>query len=256
MAVLKLLRLGGHLLRGVLTVLVLFPRLDGEQRGQRVSRWTLRMLGIMDVRVVCRGQVPEQDETGALLVANHVSWLDIHVLHSLLPVRFVSKSEVRDWPLIGWLAVQVGTVFLMRAKKSDTLRVNQLMVQHLRERALLALFPEGTTTDGGQLLPFYPSLFQPVLEARAPVWPARLRYLDTQGRRSEAAAYYGDMSLADSLWRVLRQGGITVEVEFLPRIPYQDGLGRRELARLCETIIREGPAGDGRSPGTPDRLPA
>jgi len=256
LAVLKLLRLGGHLLGGVLTVLVLFPRLDGRQRGRRVSRWALRMLTILDIRVVCRGPTPTQDSGGALLVSNHVSWLDIHVLHSLLPVRFVSKSEIRDWPLIGWLAVRVGTVFLTREKRSDTRRVNQLMVQHLRDRDLLALFPEGTTSDGRELLPFYPSLFQPVVEARAPIWPARLRYLDAQGQASEAAAYHGGMSLADSLWRVLRQRGITVEVEFLPRIPYQEGLGRRELAHLCETLIRETPAAVGRAPERSVHLPA
>jgi len=256
LAVLKLLRLGGHLLAGVLTILLLFPHLDGAERGRRVTRWAARMLVILGIRVVSRGRAPNVRAGGAMLVSNHVSWLDIHVLHSLLPVRFISKAEVRGWPVIGWLAEQVGTVFLVREKKSDAMRVNQVMANHLRDGDLLALFPEGTTSDGREVLPFYPSLFQPAVEARAQIWPARLRYLDGEGNPSEAAAYYGGMTLAESLWRVACQRGITVEVEFLPQIAHQEGLGRRELARLCETVIRGADAGAGSPPGSTARLPA
>lgn len=191
-----------------------------------------------------------------MLVSNHVSWLDIHVFHSLLPTRFISKAEVRGWPVIGWLAEEVGTVFLVREKKSDALRVNQLMAQHLRDGELLALFPEGTTSDGTAVLPFYPSLFQPAVEAQAQIWPVRLRYLDSRGGHSEAAAYYGGMTLAESLWRVARQDRVVVEVEFLPVIPNQDGLGRRDLARQAETVIRGADAGTGMAPGSTVRHPA
>lgn len=256
MAVLKLLRLGSHLLSGVLTILLLFPHLNGAERGRRVTRWAARMLAILDIRVVSRGRAPNVRAGGAMLVSNHVSWLDIHVFHSLLPVRFISKAEVRGWPVIGWLAEEVGTVFLVREKKSDAMRVNQVMASHLREGDLLALFPEGTTSNGRDVLPFYPSLFQPAVDARAQLWPARLRYVDRDGNPSEAAAYYGGMTLAESLWRVARQRGITVEVEFLPLIPYQEGRGRRELARLCETVIRGADAGTGTSPGKTAHLPA
>ncbi len=256
MAVLKLLRLAGHLLGGVLTILLLFPHLDATERARRLTRWAARMLAILHIRVVTRGRAPSVRAGGALLVANHVSWLDIHVLHSLLPVRFISKAEVRGWPVIGWLAEEVGTVFLVREKKSDAMRVNQLMANHLREGDLLALFPEGTTSDGREVLPFYPSLFQPAVEARAQIWPARLRYLDDEGNTCEAAAYYGGMTLAESLWRVARQGSIVVEVEFLPLIPHQEGMGRRDLARLCENVIRGADAGAGTAPGSTVRLPA
>lgn len=256
MPVLKLLRLGGHLLAGVLTILLLFPHLDGAERSRRVSRWAARMLAILDIRVVSRGRAPTIRAGGAMLVANHVSWLDIHVLHSLLPVRFISKAEVRGWPIIGWLAEQVGTLFLVREKKSDALRVNQVMANHLRDGDLLALFPEGTTSDGREVLPFYASLFQPAVEARAQLWPARLRYMDRHGNPSQAAAYYGGMTLAESLWRVARQRGLTVEVEFLPLIPYQEGRSRRELARLSEALIRGADAGAGSAPGSTAHLPA
>ena len=256
MAVFKLLRLGGHLVVGALTILLLFPHLNGAERGRRISRWASHMLAILNVRVVSRGRAPSVRAGGALLVSNHVSWLDIHVFHSLLPVRFISKAEVRGWPIIGWLAQEVGTVFLVREKKSDAMRVNQVMADHLREGDLLALFPEGTTSDGRDVLPFYPSLFQPAVEAKAQIWPVRLRYLDDRGQYSEAAAYYGGMTLAESLWRIARQDGVVVEVAFLPLIQNQEGLARRDLARQCEAVIRgDGDAGDN-APGSTVRLPA
>lgn len=256
MAIFKILRLGGHLLAGVVTILLLFPHLDARERSRRVTKWAGHMLAIFNIRVVTRGRAPNVRAGGAMLVSNHISWLDIHVLHSLLPVRFISKAEVQGWPIIGWLAEQVGTVFLVREKKSDAMRVNQVMADHLRDGDLLALFPEGTTSDGREVLPFYPSLFQPAVEARAQLWPARLRYQDGQGHYSDACAYFGGMTLAESLWRVARQRRIVVEVEFLPLIPYQEGLGRRELARQCETVIRGADAAAGTPPGSTVRLPA
>lgn len=256
MAPLKLLRLGAHLLAGVLTILLLFPHLDGTERARRVTRWAVKMLAILKVRVVTRGRAPMVRSGGAMLVSNHVSWLDIHVFHSLLPVRFISKAEVRGWPIIGWLAEQVGTVFLVREKKSDAMRVNRAMAQHLRDGDLLALFPEGTTSEGQEILPFYPSLFQPAVDARAQIWPARLRYLDGNGNHNEQAAYYGGMTLAQSLWRIARQGHVVAEVEFYSPIPNQEGQSRRELARLCEGIIRGDGDETGTAPGNSVRLPA
>lgn len=237
---LRLSRLGLHLLAGVLTILVVFPWLGRPARSRRVARWSRRLLVILNVQIRVRGGEPQVHPQGGLLVSNHVSWLDIYALQSIVPVRFISKAEVRDWPVIGWLAAKVGTIFLVREKKADALRVNQIMSAHLRSGDWLALFPEGTTSDGRDILPFYPSLFQPALEAEAPIWPVRLRYLDRRtGAHCEAAAYHGDMTLWQSLKQVLRHGGVQVELEFLPLIPHEAGRIRRELARLAESAIRE-----------------
>jgi len=236
---LRLSRLGFHLLTGVLTILVVFPLLDRPARSRRIARWSRRLLAILRVQIRVRGDEPAVPVQGGLLVSNHVSWLDIYALQSVVPVRFISKAEVRNWPVIGWLAAKVGTIFLVREKKADALRVNQLMAGHLREGDWLALFPEGTTSDGRAVLPFFPSLFQPALEAEALVWPVRLRYLDRHtGTYCEAAAYHGDITLWQSLNQVLRHGGVVVELEFLPLIPHEAGRMRRELARLTESAIR------------------
>jgi len=204
------------------------------------------LLATVGVRVVSRGRPPAVRGGGALLVANHVSWLDIHVIHSLLPARFVSKAEVRNWPVIGWLADKAGgTLFLERTRKSDAKRMNEVMAGHLRDGDCLALFPEGTTSDGGDLLPFYPGLFQPAVAADATIWPARIRYLDKAGRHCPDAAYYGDMSLMASLQRILHARSIVAEIEFLPTIPAH-GQGRKELAAQAEAAIRATWVADGR----------
>ncbi|MFZ5482588.1 MAG: lysophospholipid acyltransferase family protein [Pseudomonadota bacterium] len=247
-----------HLLSGVTTVALLFPFLDRGEREKRLMRWSACLLGVLGVRVVSRGRPPTVRGGGALLVANHVSWLDIHVVHSQLPARFISKAEVRGWPVIGWLADKAGgTLFLERTRKADAKRVNAVMAGHLRDGDCLALFPEGTTSDGHDLLPFYPSLFQPAVEAAATVWPARIRYLDPDGGHSEAAAYFGDMSLLQSLRRIARAPGIVAEIEYLPAFASQ-GQSRRELAARAESVIRAALADAGRdtAPGTPAGLRA
>lgn len=232
---LKFLRVAGHVLAGTLLVLLRFPSLDRPERAHRVTRWAAQLLAILAVRVSVRGEPPPPG--GALVAANHVSWLDIHLLHSLLPARFISKAEVRNWPIFGRFAEAAGTVFLVREKKADAMRVNQLMAEHLREGDCLALFPEGTTSDGRAVLPFFPSLFQPAVEAGASVWPVRIRYLNGDGSLCIEAAYYAQISLGESLRKILKLKEIHAEVVFLPAIA-NAGHSRRELARAAEEAIR------------------
>lgn len=239
----RLLRLAGHILAGVATVLFLFPFLDPGERARRLVRWAGRLLATVGVQVVVKGRPPAVRGGGALIVANHVSWLDIHVIHSQLPARFISKAEVRDWPVIGWLADKAGgTLFLERTRKSDARRMNELMAGHLRAGDCLALFPEGTTSDGQGLLPFYPGLFQPAVAAGAQVWPVLIRYLDDNGRHCPAAAYFGDMNLLTSVRSIVATPRIVAEIEFLAPIGAH-GLARKELAGRAESAIRAAWAG-------------
>ncbi len=231
----KSLRLAGHILAGIFIVLLRFPGLDRAARAQQVTHWAAQLLAILAIRVRVTGELP--DPKGALIAANHVSWLDIHLLHSLLPARFISKAEVRDWPIFGMFAEASGTVFLVREKKSDAMRVNQLMAGHLRAGECLALFPEGTTSDGGGLLPFFPSLFQPAVEAGTRVWPVCIRYRNLDGSPCGEVAYYGQMNLAQSLKKILKLKGVRAEVTFLPPIA-GTGLARRDLARATEAAVR------------------
>ena len=237
-AVWRLLRLALHLGLGVTPILLLFPRYSPERREAVIQAWARRMLAIFNIQVRVEGTLPDVSQRGALLVSNHVSWLDIHVLHSQLAVRFISKAEVRGWPVIGWLAQETGTVFLVREKKADALRVNQLMAEHITAGDLLTFFPEGTTSDGRDLLSFYPSLFQPAVEAQADIWPVHLSYRDLQGRYCEAAAYYGDITMGQSLWRIAHLDGLRVTLTGLPRITVTPESTRKTLAQAAESAIR------------------
>ena len=253
----RILRLIGLLAAGTLTLLLLFPFLDRDERDRRLVRWAGRLLSIVGGRLKVVGHPPLVRGGGTLIVANHVSWLDIHALHSVLPARFISKADVRRWPLIGWMAEATGTLFLERSRKRDAARMNSEMADHLRAGECLAFFPEGTTSDGTDLLPFYPSLLQPAIDAEVKVWPLAIRYLDEQGRYNPVPAYFGGTSLLESFLRIIREPFFYVELTFLPPVA-ASGRHRRELVQELETAIRAVLAGDerDRAPGIAARPPA
>ncbi len=232
--IIKIVRLTSLVLTGVATAMFLYQRMDRAARDRQLLGWAGKLMRILNISLRVSGSPPAG---GAVLVANHVSWLDIHVLHSLLPVRFISKAEVRDWPLFGQLAKASGTLFITREKKSDAIRVNQEMAAELEAGECLAFFPEGTTSDGQEMRTFFPSLFQPAVDAGCPVIPAAIRYRDLSGGPCLEAAYHGDMTLLGSFWRIAKLPGLVVEVTFLPAL-LNNGNHRRELAKQAEAAIR------------------
>jgi len=232
--VIKILRLTSLVLTGVGTAVFFYQHMDRAARNRQLMAWANRLMRILKIELRVSGAPPVG---GAVLVANHVSWLDIHVLHSIFPARFISKAEVRDWPLLGQLAKAAGTLFISREKKSDAIRVNQEMAAELQAGECLAFFPEGTTTDGQGMRRFFPSLFQPAVEAGCPVIPAAIRYLNPQGGACLEAAYHGEMTLLASFWRIAKLRGLVVEVAFLPALE-NNGNNRRELAKQAEVAIR------------------
>lgn len=232
--VIKIIRLFSLVLTGVGTSIFFYHRMDRAARDRQLLAWAGKLMQILNIEARVTGTPPQG---GAVLVANHISWLDIHVLHSIFPVRFISKAEVRDWPLLGQLAKAAGTLFITRERKSDAIRVNQEMAAELQAGECLAFFPEGTTSDGQGMRAFFPSLFQPAVEAGCPVIPAAIRYLNLQGGPCLEAAYHGDMTLLGSFWRIAKLRGLVVEVVFLQPLP-NGHKHRRELARQAETAIR------------------
>jgi len=199
----RLLRLSGHLLHGLWTLQRHFKHQSPAQRHARVRDWSARALALLGVRLQVQGEWPAG---GPLLVlCNHVSWLDILVLNAAYPCRFVSKADVRHWPLIGRLVEASGTLFIEREKRSDAMRVVHHMAEHLAQGEVLAVFPEGTTGSGAELLPFHANLLQAAVVTDAPVLPVALRYQDADsGQRSDAPVFVGKTSLITSLWRTAR----------------------------------------------------
>lgn len=224
----KLCRGFVHTLRGLFTILLVFPRMNQPQRDARVQSWALEMLRLVDIRLEVRGQPPSLGPL--LMVANHISWLDILVLHAARHCRFVSKSELRHWPLIGTLATGAGTLYIERESRRDAMRVVHHMAKSLRDGDILAVFPEGTTSDGRTLLPFHANLIQSAISAQAPVLPVALRFVETKsGEPSFSPCYIGDDTLIGSIWRTLTGPAVTAVVSYgLPQ--HALGRSRREWA--------------------------
>lgn len=207
----RVLRVLVHLFDGLWTVRWRFARIDHEQRRVLVQDWSRRMLQHMGVSLVVHGEPPA--EGPRLLLANHISWLDILVINAAAPCRFVSKSEVRRWPLVGPLVEGTGTLFIERARRSDARRVVFQIAERLRAGDVLAVFPEGTTGDGRSLLPFHPNLLQAAVETDMPVQLLGLRYRHAlKGEPHDAPTYVGDTSLVTSVWRTLGARHVQAEL--------------------------------------------
>ncbi len=208
-----MLRIFGHILLGLWIASVRLPRLQPSQQHAQVQAWALAFLGHAGVRLEIRGQPPV---TGPLLlVANHISWLDIPVMHAARHCRFVSKSDIQDWPLVGTLATAAGTLYIERSSRRDALRMVRLMEDALKEGEVLAVFPEGTTGDGRGLLPFHANLLQAAVAGDAPVQPVGLRFTDqASGQTSHAPSYVGDETLIGSIWRTLCAPPIVAVVHY------------------------------------------
>ena len=233
---LRLARLVLHLLVGVIKAALLLPLVGRARRTELIRRWSLRVLAILHVRLSVRGEVPDVSAAGVMFVANHISWLDIYLLDAVCPVRFVSKAEVRAWPVIGWLAEKIGTLFIERARRHDTARAGREVVDALRQGDCVAVFPEGTTSNGTLLRPFHASLLQSAINSEARLWPVAIRYVHRDGTANLSPAYVDNLSFADSLFRILNEPDLEAEITYLEPLPVQ-GRSRRELAALAEKAI-------------------
>ena len=232
----RALRTCVHVLQGIALTTLVFPWLDASARRVRVKRWSARLLEMLAVSIVVRGDLSLRDGN-VLVVANHVSWLDIFVLNAVHPVRFVAKAELGRWPIAGAMVRGAGTLFIERAKRHDTHRVNHHVAEVLAAGDVVAIFPEATTSDGATTLPFKSSLLQPIVEAAGRVQPVAIRYQGRDGLRSLAPAHIGDMTFVESVWRVCGEVSLRVVLDAPPAI--QAGGGhRRELARTAEALIR------------------
>lgn len=209
----KVLHLLWHIAVGWWTIRHHFPRMDDAARGQRVQAWSLQALQVMGITLRVRGTPPAHGPL--LLVANHISWLDIAVIHAAGYCRFVSKSDVKHWPIVGTLATGAGTLYIERESRRDAMRVVHHMTERLRAGEVVAVFPEGTTGDGRQMLPFHANLLQAAISANVPVLPLALRFVDVHtGELHFAASYMGDETLLGSLWRTLGADTLGAEVRF------------------------------------------
>jgi 1-acyl-sn-glycerol-3-phosphate acyltransferase len=226
----RLLRAVLHGTHGLGIVLLRFDSLDAAGRHEHVRWWSAKMLRMLGIGLQVEGSL----QSGAkLIVANHVSWLDIMAVHAVSPdVRFVSKADVQRWPLLGRLVAAGGTLYIERERPRDALRVVHQMAEALKAGDTVAVFPEGTTGDGRTLLPFHANLLQAAIVTGAPVQPLALRFSDAKHVISPAADFVGDTTLVQSLWMLACGDGVVVRLKVLPT---QDS-ARADRRALSESL--------------------
>ncbi len=223
-----------HFLSGLLQSFV-YPHLNHRTQRYMARKWAQRFLRILNIHLHYHGSLPTDEDKRVILVANHISWLDVIAILAIYPVRFVAKSEILGWPILGKLSHNAGTIFIAREKRNDTLRVNQLLRELLIAGDRIALFPEGTTSDGTYLLHFHASLLQFAVAAEGIIYPVAIQYRDSMNQPTTVTAYV-DVTIAQSLKLILQQPSCHVELTFMDPL-HGEEKNRRELARLTEQAI-------------------
>ena len=237
----------------------MFPFLRCATRRGLRQRWSAGLLRLLGVELQSVGTAIRP---GCLLVANHISWLDIFAINALAPAAFVSKAEVRAWPVVGWLAARNETVFLRRGSRGHARIINAEIGALLDGGRNVAVFPEGTTTDGSHVLHFHAALLQPAIESGHPVQPVALSYHAPDGRRSRAPAYDGEVTMGQCLAAIIARPRLVARIAAPAPMATGEGINRRALAHDAREAIataiaepgtgtRAAAAIDSRPPSTP-----
>lgn len=234
-ASLRLTRLGIHIFVALILASV-YPSLNSSTQRLLMRWWSQGLFNVLNVRHLTHGQPSQVSGVACLFVANHISWLDIFAVNIATPACFVAKSEVSQWPVLGWLVQRSGTLFVRRAVRSDAVRVNTLVSSLLQQGRAIALFPQGTSTTPEQAVHFHAPLLQSAIAANAMVQPVAIFYHDEQGARHDAAAFVGDTTFVQSLWKIVCTPTLRVSVSYLPPMD-ATGQDRRALAASAQQAV-------------------
>jgi len=222
---------------GLFSVGLLFPVLRSGGRRLMVLRMSRLLMTICGVRVILHGHAVQ--DRSVLYVSNHISWLDIFVLNSVRCTSFIAKSDIRRWPVIGWLVAGAGTVFIERGQRRAIQIVSQQMAVCFERGDAVGLFPEGTTSTGWEVRPFHASLFETAISLNVDIQPVALVF-EHQGRRSERFAFVGEQSLVGNIWVLLSARHVSVHCHFLDVMPALSckQWGRSQTAHQARERIR------------------
>ena len=227
-----------HIVCGVCTLSFLFPFYDRQKKSEKIQAWSKYLLEIFQLDLQVHG-ADLLHENRYLLASNHISWIDIHVINAFIPIRFVAKSEMAHWPIFGWMARQLGTIFIRRESPSDARRVVAEMARVLQSESI-CIFPEGTSTNGGLVLPFKHSLFESAVVSRVAIYPLAIQYVSkTTGLRSEIPAFVGDMGLLGSISSMLKSRDLQARITLLEPLSMslETTPDRKQLAVYCHDAI-------------------
>ncbi|MFN7570348.1 MAG: lysophospholipid acyltransferase family protein [Betaproteobacteria bacterium] len=233
------------LLAGLAIGAGVFPWQSQRARNRIIRRWSrvllwvcglrLRVTGVpLDPQIAATGMAPWSQ--GRLVLANHISWIDVFAIDATIPSRFVAKAEIGRWPVAGWLVTLSGVLYVERGRRHAVAAINHKVRERLHVGETVVVFPEGTTTDGSTLLPFHSNMVAPALELGCELWPVALRYTE-DGTPSDAAAFVGDMNLVTCLWNIFCARKLEVEVALLPPLRAAAGETRHHLTQRARAAI-------------------
>ena len=232
------IRVWVHVIAGLLMLSFRFPFANQEAKNRHIQNWSRKLLSIFGIKLKLKN--PEiLPSTPYLLASNHISWMDIHAINAFKPVRFVAKSDVEGWPIFGWMAKQLGTVFIKRDNSRHGKYVASEVARVLGTQSV-CIFPEGTSTIGETVLPFKPNLFESAVIAQVPVYSLAISYKSAlTGKKSDVVAFVGEMGLLESMAQILRDRQLIVELAFL--MPSggapEASRDRKWLALHCQEVI-------------------
>lgn len=235
---LKYIRLLHAFTRAFWILWMIFPKASREKKLAHIQAWSSDVLRIMEIHISQEERPSSPQRTGPqLLVANHVSWLDVLVIQSLQPSVFVAKSEVKDWPLVGLIAQACGVVFVDRSTPSSAKKMVDEVANVLQHGYDVAGFPEGTSSDGREVSLFHANLFEAAIHHQVHVRPIALRYTNKiTGLHCMKAAFVGELSFIDSLHQVMCANAIHISVH-TGKLLSPQGHSRRTLAHLSHRSV-------------------
>jgi 1-acyl-sn-glycerol-3-phosphate acyltransferase len=240
----RFVRLLAHVLIGAIAAHALLPLLTRRGRNPARARllvrwWNRRVVRIMNLELVVEGEISNHP---TLFVANHISWLDIPCLRAVVDVTFVSKEEVRRWPVVGGMAALAGTVFLARGHNDGTALAADRMTWTLTQHQHLLIFPEGTTSDGRGVRHFHARLYQAAVRTRTSIQAVAVSYPHTSGVHP-AAPFVDEDNLTRHLWALLAEDRVTMKFVFCPPLPAagqaRRALANRTRAQVCQALGQE-----------------
>ena len=231
----RTIRLVLHALAAVFYCGVVYPFISQTAKDRYVRRWSSKLMAIAGVAI--RINYPERIAARALIVANHISWLDIFLIYAHFNGHFIAKSTMANWPIMGYLGKKVGTLYLDRSSGRNLKQILGKLVGNLNAEERCIFFPEGTTAKQGEMLPFHPNLFEGAIQVNLPIQPFAIRYLMPDGTYADAVDFTGEMTMQESMKRIFSTDGITAELTLLPTIN-PEGKNRRELAQETRAAIQ------------------
>ena len=211
-ALVRLLGFALWLSSGLFLTALVFPLIGWPRKRRIIRLWSRFLLRTLGVRLVVKTQ-PSEPNLRGVMVSNHSSWVDIFAANAVQAVRFISKSEIRDWPVLGRLVTMAGTLYVERGNRNKINETNESIRDAVAAGDLVGFYPEGTTTDGTYLLPFKTNLFQPAVDYQMMVYPVAVSYRQ-RGEPTRLASYEGNTSFGESLLSLTRAAGLEVYVAF------------------------------------------